>query len=138
MLSLYMSITGGISWVEVIEPLTDVGSVYTAVFIGYIILAQLAVLNVLTGVFCQNAIDSAAHDSELVTQHMLQQREMYVKRLKELFAEIDNDGSGNITLREFQDHLLDPRVQAYFESLELDSSDVWHRAGGICERRSEA
>jgi len=125
MLSLYMAITGGINWKEVIEPLSEVGTVYTAIFIGYIILAQLAVLNILTGVFCQNAIESAAQDADLVTQHMLQQREMFVKRLETLFSEIDVDHSGTITLSEFQRHLTDARVQAYFEALELDSSNVW-------------
>lgn len=125
MLTLYMAITGGINWNQVVVPLNEVGTIYLCVFVGYIVMAQLAVLNVLTGVFCQNAIESASHDAELVTQQMLAQREMYVKRLQALFGDLDTDRSGTVSLKEFQDHLADPQVQAYFESLELDTSDVW-------------
>jgi len=125
MYSLYMSITGGISWGELSDPLSDVSGVYVALFAGYIILTQLAVLNVLTGVFCQNAIDSAQHDQDLVTQAMMAQKESYVNKIQEIFKSIDTDGSGTLTIQEFRRHLGSETIKAYFESLELDVSDVW-------------
>mmetsp|Transcript_111913 Transcript_111913/g.289173 ORF Transcript_111913/g.289173 Transcript_111913/m.289173 type:complete len:247 (+) Transcript_111913:2-742(+) len=125
MFSLYMAITGGISWGELSDPLSDVSGIYVALFAGYIILTQLAVLNVLTGVFCQNAIDSAQHDQDLVTQALMANKEFYVNRIKEIFKTIDTDGSGGLTIQEFRQHLGDDSIVAYFESLELDVTDVW-------------
>jgi len=124
MFTLYMSITGGISWVEVIHPLSDVSDSLVVVFVSYVILAQLAVLNVVTGVFCQNAMDSASHDQELVTQQMLDNKQAYITRLQDIFRTVDSDGSGTVTFQEFRDHLDNEPVKAYFESLELDVTDV--------------
>lgn len=92
---------------------------------GSCIRSALGVLNVMTGVFCQSAIQSAQHDHELFLQNMLAERDDHLKRIKNLFARLDKDGSGSLTLSELEDHLEDPAVQAYFASLELSITDVW-------------
>jgi len=124
MSTLFMSITGGVSWVGVVQPLSDVGSGLVALFVGYVGFAQFAVLNVLTGVFCQNAIDSAQHDQDLVMQSIIQHKQMYVERLCKIFQELDTDESGTVTIEELEHHLGDEAIQAYFQALELDVSDV--------------
>jgi len=91
----------------------------------YIAFTQLAVLNVLTGVFCQNAIESAQRDQDIVTQAMLADKKRYAKQLRDLFHEIDEDGSGNVTIVEFERHLNDSCIKAYFDALELDASDAY-------------
>jgi len=125
MFTLFMSITGGISWVEVVQPLSQVHWFWVALFVAYICFAQMCVLNVLTGVFCQNAIDSAQYDQDLVTQSILLQKNMYVKRIKEIFSQIDDDGSGGVTIHELMQHLENEHMLALWDSLGLDVSDVW-------------
>jgi len=44
------------------------------------------------------------------------------KKIKDFFAEADNDNSGKLSLGEFEDHLQNPKVAAFFTSLELDVS----------------
>jgi len=95
------------------------------VFLAYVCFVQWAVLNVLTGVFCQNAIESAAHDEELVTQAILQDKQMYVDQLNNIFQQIDKDESGAITINEFKAHLENEKMRAYFESLGLETGEVW-------------
>jgi len=124
MFTLFQSITGGVSWEVVVLPLSDMGFASVTLFIAFIAFAQFAVLNVLTGVFCQNAIDSAQHDAELVTQAMLANKQVYVHQIRQIFRDFDQDESGSITIQEFIQHLSDESVKAYFESLELDTSDV--------------
>lgn len=58
MLSLFMSISGGVSWEEVISPLGKISNVCVVVYLFYISFTYFAVLNVVTGVFCQSAIDT--------------------------------------------------------------------------------
>lgn len=125
MFTLFKAITGGLSWDEVVEPLSDAGELSVALFVVYISFVQLAVLNVLTGVFCQNAIDSAKHDQELVTQAVLSTKEMYIRQVHQIFKDIDTDQSGTLTIQEFEKHLSNEHVKAYFDALELDASDIW-------------
>jgi hypothetical protein len=123
--TLFKSITGGISWEEVAQPLSDLGQMWVVVYIVYICVAQMTFLNVMTGVFCQNAIDSAAHDQDLVAQSILDQKEMYVHQIEQIFGRIDDDNSGSITIQEFKGHLENEQMRAYFDSLGLDTSDIW-------------
>jgi len=125
MFTLLKAICGGISWEEVVHPLSDVDPTTVGLFIIYILFAELAVLNVITGVFCQNAIDSAQHDKDLVTQSILANKKKYIQQIHKIFNDIDVDNSGTITIQEFKKHLNNVNVKAYFESLELDTSDVW-------------
>lgn len=91
----------------------------------YVIFTYFAVLNVVTGVFCQSAIESAERDYDLVVQSNLQDKEYYTEKLRKLFNEIDDDDNKQIDIKEFERHLGDEQVQAYLTSLELHSSDIW-------------
>ena len=50
MLSLFMSISGGVSWENVISPLKEVSLVWVVVYLFYISFTYFAVLNVVTAV----------------------------------------------------------------------------------------
>ncbi|CAJ1411164.1 unnamed protein product [Effrenium voratum] len=125
MATLFMAVTGGISWEVASDPLWEISWIHWWLFLFYVSFTVLAVLNVMTGVFCQSAIKSAQHDHELLLQNMLAEKDDHLKRIKDLFAKLDHDGSGTVTLAELEDHMSDPSVQAFFESLELSITDVW-------------
>mmetsp|Transcript_123645 Transcript_123645/g.395563 ORF Transcript_123645/g.395563 Transcript_123645/m.395563 type:complete len:403 (+) Transcript_123645:74-1282(+) len=102
MLTLFMAMSGGVSWELCILPLSDLGALWVALFIVYVFFVQMAVLNTITGVFCHTAIDSAAHDHELVTQTVLAEKGRYTANLRNIFRRMDDDESGGITILEFQ------------------------------------
>eukprot|EP00913_Durusdinium_trenchii_P009524 g8952.t1 len=89
MLSLFMSIAGGVSWEEVL---------------------------VVTGVFCQSAIESASNDHAMVVQSMLDNKAAHLNKIKNLFSEFGTDGGEKIN---------NPAVREYFEALGLDVWDAW-------------
>merc|ERR1719424_1476737 len=69
MMSLGMAVAEGISWHIFTDALKTVGNgEWVAVFMVYIAFVYFAVLNVVTGVFCQNAIESASQDLDMVIQ----------------------------------------------------------------------
>jgi len=76
-LSLFLSTTGGINWVSLVGPLREAGAFYFAVFLVYISFHVFAVLNVITGVFCQSAIDSAQQDHDHVISQVEETRQAY-------------------------------------------------------------
>lgn len=122
MFTLFKSISNGVDWDMVVHPLSWY---WVILFILYMALTYFAVLNVVTGVFCQSAIESAQRDQDMVIQGQLFAKQTYIQRTKTLFSEIDHDGSGTITIRELERHLADPEIRQLFESLEIDTEDAW-------------
>jgi len=123
MLSLFMSITGGVSWEAVITPLGYISPVWACLFLFYIAFTYFAVLNVVTGVFCQSAIESAQNDHLTVAQSLIDNRAAHVQRLRTLFSEIGTDSC--ITFHVFEEKMRDPAVKEYFDTLGINVYDVW-------------
>merc|ERR1739848_867593 len=65
MLTLFKSVSGGMNWELAAYPLAEVGDFWVFVFVSYIVFVVFAVLNVVTGVFCHSAIQSAENDREM-------------------------------------------------------------------------
>lgn len=64
--------------------------------------ASFVLLNLVTAIICNEAFEtSKADESDLAKQLMLQKEEE-IRNLKEMFVELDEDGSGQVTLEEFQ------------------------------------
>jgi len=125
MLSLFMCISGGVSWENVIYPLWRLSPAWVVVFVFYVSFTYFAVLNVVTGVFCQSAIDSAQSDHTMVMQSILANKEAHIEKIKFLFSEIDAEERGLITYKMFEEKVGDQAVKAYFESMDLDVWDAW-------------
>lgn len=125
MLALFMSITGGVSWVEVVGELQLLSTGWVFVFIFYIAFTYFAVLNVVTGVFCQSAIDSAQNDQTLVLQSIQAEKQANIEKITNLFKAIDIEETGVITYQMLEDQVNSPEVQTYFEAIGLDVWDAW-------------
>merc|ERR1711939_667077 len=95
-------------------------------FIFYISLILFAVLNVITGVFCQTAIESTKNNDEEVIHEQLKYKSRLAHKLREIFEVVDSDKSGTISLQELEEYCEDPKVIAFFNSLEIDTTDVWY------------
>lgn len=122
--TLFKSITGGISWHEVVVPLEQLGSLAVSCFVAYIAFTYFAVLNVVTGVFCNSAIETAQRDPELAVHTQIMQKHRCVKYIKKLFNKIDDNESGSISLMEFEEVLKDENVEAYFAVLDMNVTDA--------------
>jgi len=125
MITLFQAISGGVDWDLAARPLEGVHWIWMVLFIAFIAFTTFAVLNVITAVFCQAAIDSAEHDKDMVLHSMIANKKMYEEQIHRLFMDIDRDGSGFITLTELEYRMEDERVKAYLTSLGIDSHDAW-------------
>lgn len=125
MFTLFKSICGGLSWDVAVRPLGEISIVWTMLFAAYIFFTYFAVLNVVTGVFCQSAMDSAARDHDMAVSHALTNKKTYVDKLCQLFDSLDGMDTGQITFDVFERHLTDEPMQAYFASMDLDVDDAW-------------
>lgn len=125
MLTLFQSVTSGVSWEAVFRPLHALHWSYGCFFLLYIMFASFAVLNVMTGQFCQSAIESAKKDDDEVIVEQLANKTYYIRKLKMLFESLIEDIEDGITLRSFEETMNDEHVVAYFHALDIKIFDAW-------------
>eukprot|EP00928_Gymnodinium_smaydae_P080053 TRINITY_DN63856_c0_g1_i1.p1 TRINITY_DN63856_c0_g1~~TRINITY_DN63856_c0_g1_i1.p1 ORF type:complete len:570 (+),score=68.53 TRINITY_DN63856_c0_g1_i1:64-1773(+) len=124
-LTLFQCISGGTNWREAHKPLQHTSMLLGMVFFVYIIITYFAVLNVVTGLFVNSAIENASRDPELVMNNLLMNKQKYIENIKQGFRRLDADGSGNITLLELEEMLKDEQIQSYFAAIGLNCDDAW-------------
>jgi len=126
MITLFMCISGGMDWQKAMDPLVIVHWVYGPIFIYYIFFMLFGVSNIVVGVFVSACTETSKGDRKLFVTSKLEALEAYKANVKGFFAAADADASGTLSWEEFQEHLKNPRVMAYFTSLDLDVSNA-HR-----------
>mmetsp|Transcript_2374 Transcript_2374/g.4309 ORF Transcript_2374/g.4309 Transcript_2374/m.4309 type:complete len:607 (-) Transcript_2374:155-1975(-) len=113
--TLYLSILGGLDWRDAASPLIALSPVSGGVFMAYIAFACLCVLNIITGVFVENA--NRLTTQEMMLMEQMESRRAWLQEVADLFNDFDMDGSGNLIDLEFSSKLEDIRIKARFEKL---------------------
>jgi len=124
MLTLFLAITSGINWADALEPLREVGPVAVFCMIVYVAIAVLAVVNVVTGVFCSTAMESASADKEIATMKQLQKKNAQVADLRHVFEEIVDVETNLVNIKEFQQAMLLPKFANFLESMSISTEDI--------------
>lgn len=119
--TLFRSLLGGLDWAAPAEALSPLGIFWVQMFHLYIAFCSLAVLNVMTGVFCHSAIMAAEHDH----QKLIENRKRFRGVLEEIFYKMDAGGFGKITISQFEKIFEDEDMKAFFEAIEIDAVDAW-------------
>lgn len=136
MATLFGSICGGVNWIDVLDSLASISIIWAFLFAFYMSFCLFAMLNVMTGVFCQGAIESAERDQEMLVHAVVQDRASYKDSLTKLFASIDDDKSGYVNIKEFEHHFSDESVLSIFRALNLDHHDAWELFAAIDSNQS--
>eukprot|EP00930_Biecheleria_cincta_P084519 TRINITY_DN73984_c0_g1_i1.p1 TRINITY_DN73984_c0_g1~~TRINITY_DN73984_c0_g1_i1.p1 ORF type:complete len:565 (+),score=76.19 TRINITY_DN73984_c0_g1_i1:39-1733(+) len=123
-LTLFMSIAGGLSWEVVAHALGKINPLAEALFIGYIMFTAFCMLNVIIGIFCKNAVEVFENDKEKMIEAQLNEKSRYMDNLAGMFNAWDTSGDGYITLEEFKEHLQNPQMEAFLESMGVKPRDA--------------
>lgn len=123
--TLFKSMCGGLSWQDAVEPLASVSWFCVFLFVVYISFVYFAVLNVVTGIFCQSALESMTWDADEVVAEQLHQKNTYVKRLQSVFHDMSEGPDRGLSLHDFETHLHEPRARALFKALDIEVNDAW-------------
>jgi len=124
MVCLFMSISGGVDWKDAINPLRTVHWLYEPAFIFYTFIMLFGVLNVVVASFVENTAQLSRKDESAMIANEMRQVAEHTARIKKFFHEADVDKSGHLSWDEFERHLEDDQVKAYFQTLELDVSEA--------------
>eukprot|EP00931_Biecheleriopsis_adriatica_P044082 TRINITY_DN25189_c0_g1_i1.p1 TRINITY_DN25189_c0_g1~~TRINITY_DN25189_c0_g1_i1.p1 ORF type:complete len:634 (-),score=102.82 TRINITY_DN25189_c0_g1_i1:63-1964(-) len=125
--TLLRCVSGGVDWGDPAGLVFQkIGVPWGYLFVVYVTFCTFAVLNVMTGVFCEAAIQAARADQVSVLQDVSAEQKRQAKRVSDLFDIIckDNPEEG-ITLRDIEESFENDKVATFFRSLELDCHDAW-------------
>jgi voltage-gated sodium channel len=102
MLSLYKATTGGDDWTNYYTELKPLGWEVSLLFLFFIAFSQIALMNILTGLFVENAIKLAQPDREAVFSEQQKSHWRNIKELEQIMRDTDVDGNGCISESEFK------------------------------------
>merc|ERR1712113_12547 len=97
MYTLFGAMTGGIDWADPAASVELTGWGYFYLFGFFVFFTFFSVLNIVTGVFVDSAIQKANNDRAMILQKSVNARKNCAQALNELFKDIDTDNSGYIT-----------------------------------------
>eukprot|EP00930_Biecheleria_cincta_P013880 TRINITY_DN12167_c0_g1_i1.p1 TRINITY_DN12167_c0_g1~~TRINITY_DN12167_c0_g1_i1.p1 ORF type:complete len:641 (+),score=150.91 TRINITY_DN12167_c0_g1_i1:40-1923(+) len=121
-LSLWSAVSGGNDWMTYGEELLKIGVFYFCIFNFYIAFCVVGLFNVVTGVFVDSAVCVRTGD-EIVAGY-LEDLKSTTEEIKTFFRDADKDGSGSLSWEEFESHMKDPAIRAYFAGLEIDPEEA--------------
>lgn len=122
--SLYMAMSGGVDWGEIYETLSPLPFEYKFTFLIFITFSVMALLNIVTAVFVESAMQRSQTDRELIVQMEQETKLQFVDTMQRVFEELDQNGSGTLTLDEFEMQIQDENILSYLSSLDLEIDQV--------------
>jgi len=121
---LFEATSGGADWADHAEVLAQIGNVYYYVWCLYVFGMLIGILNVVTGLFVDNAVQVSLKDrNEVIMAQRDKQRQAMID-LRSIFREADVDHSQTLTWEEFKSHLSKLEVQTHFETLGISVTDL--------------
>merc|ERR1712012_1148835 len=98
-------------------PLAEAGPVFFCLFMSYIFFAVFSVLNIVTGVFVDGAIQRSSQERELRLEKEKEQKALYISMLMDLLESIDRNHTGTISREELEQAFQNDTVKHYFGAL---------------------
>eukprot|EP00927_Polykrikos_kofoidii_P000340 TRINITY_DN10128_c0_g3_i2.p1 TRINITY_DN10128_c0_g3~~TRINITY_DN10128_c0_g3_i2.p1 ORF type:complete len:679 (-),score=92.68 TRINITY_DN10128_c0_g3_i2:32-2068(-) len=120
LITLFVGVTGGEDWWTLFTLLRDIGPTVGVLFFIYICLLVLGVLNLITGLFVQRTMDEMSMNRDLATEVEREKTLTLASILRTLFEELDEEGTGVITLDQFKQSLASQQLRTFFLSFGLD------------------
>ncbi|CAK9091399.1 Sodium channel protein type 4 subunit alpha (SkM1) (Sodium channel protein skeletal muscle subunit alpha) (Sodium channel protein type IV subunit alpha) (Voltage-gated sodium channel subunit alpha Nav1.4) [Durusdinium trenchii] len=122
--TLFQTTLGGVSWYEVTDALFNVDAFSCILMFAYIIFTILALMNVFTGVFVDNALQNSKKERKTQIEDTIDRKRTALDQIIEFFVATDSNGDGTISADEIQFLLEDPMMSAYFDMIGFRPGDA--------------
>jgi len=124
MVTLFMSVAGGIDWWTVLRLLIEIHIGYALLFMLFVVITVLAVLNVISAIFVNDAIESTRTDHDLRVQGELEETRLMLERLTGIFGNMEKlYGTQQISERDFVEQVEREEVKMQLSVLGLHYTD---------------
>jgi len=123
-LSLYKATSGGSDWEPLAAPFEEAGGMCYGLFLAYIALSTIAVLNVVTGIFVDNAMTVVGRDAQLVLEEILDRPE--ITTLRRFLRSQDPTDTGMVSKKTLRALITDKNVilRSFLDVVQLGFSDA--------------
>eukprot|EP00931_Biecheleriopsis_adriatica_P057232 TRINITY_DN33948_c0_g1_i1.p1 TRINITY_DN33948_c0_g1~~TRINITY_DN33948_c0_g1_i1.p1 ORF type:complete len:598 (-),score=86.47 TRINITY_DN33948_c0_g1_i1:23-1780(-) len=120
MIALFASMTGGQDWMFYATELRNLpnGEEFFLLYCFFIFFCMVGVLNVINGIFVDNAVCTRTEDE--VVENFRKEQNSVSENIRRIFNQSDTDSDGSITLTELEQQMKHPWVKAYFAGLDID------------------
>lgn len=130
MMTLYMAISGGIDWKDCVQPLHVVSSVMEYMFATYVFFTLFCCLNIVTGIFVDNAKALKSADEDAMYLEAVTERKRWIAEVKDLFMRLDSSVNGTFTFEDFKVQVSSIKVQTLFRKLcinidNIEAEELW-------------
>mmetsp|Transcript_114455 Transcript_114455/g.357931 ORF Transcript_114455/g.357931 Transcript_114455/m.357931 type:complete len:742 (-) Transcript_114455:50-2275(-) len=114
-LTLYQAVSGGIDWDSIMHPLIEeLNPLNGIAFTGYVAFTLLALMNVVTGVFVQTALQNAKEEEDL----------FLTDQIMKLFEISNREQRKTITLEEINARLCNPEAAGEWKSINVQAEEA--------------
>lgn len=124
MLTLMASLLGGQDWLETLSTLELVSVWAYYGFIFYLAFFNIAVMNIVTGMFVQAAMKLGQPDTDEQALDTLRCHINGLNQLRAIACELDVDGDGVLSREELEAFILNPEARSRLEVLDVDARDA--------------
>uniref|UniRef100_A0A7S0BE35 Ion transport domain-containing protein n=1 Tax=Pyrodinium bahamense TaxID=73915 RepID=A0A7S0BE35_9DINO len=124
MLTLFMAVTGGADWQDLMEPLANFSRVYVIGFVLYVTFLVFGLLNILTAMFVNSGANIAKVNSDLAVHEKMSHDKDVFRQLRRALLEANIDISGTISRNEFESKMQDPVFLTQLAVAGLNASEV--------------
>jgi len=120
---------GSEGWVQHFLTLKILGWVYQGVLLAFVLFSQLALLNVILGLFVDSAMKNMVSGREERAKEHEDEQKTVMQDLMEVLWEADEDQSGRLSQEEWEHAVNKGKVLPFLESVGLrarDAKEVFH------------
>jgi len=123
-LTLFSTIIAGDSWGKVAIPVIEEEPFAAVVFCGALLTLVFGVLNLVVAVVVDTFAEQRQKDVNAMAQDLEDEEEQELRVLKKMFAQIDEDGDGELTFQELLEGAKRlPEFQSRLRIMDIDEAD---------------
>jgi len=111
------------SWTQIVRDMARYIPWCCIYFFLYVAIAVFVLMNLVTAIIVENALNSSKQDEEAVVAEKERERQKELCSIRHLFEMIDVDGNGVLTRTEFQSAFEDPEVATKLKFLNIQQKD---------------
>ncbi|CAE7419918.1 unnamed protein product [Symbiodinium natans] len=109
------------NWPTNARPVLErVSHAFVIFYLLYITIIVFAVIRVISAIFLKDTLDEANNDAAHLVLDRLRKKAEYIERLEGVFKTLDVTGRGTLSETVLNHMLANPKVKAYFQTLEVD------------------
>jgi Ca2+-binding EF-hand superfamily protein len=121
--TLFVSVTGGVSWQEISDLLFEIDWLNGVLFCFYIFFTVFGMLNIITGIFLDASMQAAQNDENEVITEQLHAADSTIKELRKLFIGM-SDADEQVSYETFCNELSNPRLRAHLSALGIEPAEA--------------